>query len=64
MGARPGLCGGVPGNWYPYRDLIVPTGPILERITSNPEAEATLQRQRGLVLPDAVVTTNRLAPAR
>ena len=29
-------------------------------VTSNPEAEATLQRQRGLV-PNAVVTTNRLA---
>ena len=31
------------------------------RMTGNPEAEATLQRQRGLVLPNAVVTTNRLA---
>jgi len=28
---------------------------------ANPEAEATLQRQRGFVLPNAVVTTNRLA---
>ena len=31
-----------------------------ERVT-DPGAEATLQRQRGLVLPNAVVPTNRLA---
>ena len=28
------------------------------RVTDNPEAEATLQRQRGLALPNAVVFTN------
>ena len=28
------------------------------RTTSNPEAEATLQRQRGLVLPNAVAFTD------
>jgi hypothetical protein len=30
-------------------------------LTGNPEAEAALQRQRGLVLPNAAVATNRLA---
>ena len=30
-------------------------------MTAKLKAEATLQRQRGLVLPNAVVTTNRLA---
>ena len=43
-------------NWT----LSKGVGALSERVTSNPEAEATLQRQRGLLLPN-VATTNRLA---
>ncbi len=33
-------------------------------MTSNPEAEATLQRQRGLVLPNAAVLTDPFVNTR
>ena len=62
-------------SWHTERNLIACIGltRISGRITGNPEAEATLQRQRGLVLPNAKVLTdpvlkrlgtNRYLPAR